>query len=100
MRKAPGWYKVRLGSAHAYADWLVKGDETAARRLVPVIVKNGTATPGLAQHAVAQLKLQGYTDVQNGGNALPGKSSSNVHLTGALAALDRKRPGRFWWIRE
>lgn len=62
-------YKIKPEVAHAYADWLVKGDPNAARRLVPVVVKNGTSTPGLAQHAVAQLKALGYTDVQNGGNA-------------------------------
>ncbi len=62
-------YKIKPEVAHAYADWLVKGDETAARRLVTVVVKNGTTTPGLAQRAVEQLKALGYTDVQNGGNA-------------------------------
>jgi LCP family protein required for cell wall assembly len=63
------FYKIKPEVAHAYADWLVKGDETASRQLVPVIVKNGTATPGLAQHVVAVLRAQGYTDVRNGGNA-------------------------------
>ena len=63
------FYKIKPEVAHAYADWLVKGDETASRRLVPVIVKNGTTTPGLAQHVVALLRAQGYTDVRNGGNA-------------------------------
>ncbi len=62
-------YRIKPEVARAYADWLVKGDETASRRLVTVVVKNGTGTPGLAQHAVEQLKLLGYTDVQNGGNA-------------------------------
>ncbi len=62
-------YKIKPEVAHAYADWLVKDDPAAARMLVPVVVKNGTSTPGLAQHAVAQLKTLGYTDVQNGGNA-------------------------------
>jgi len=65
--------------AHAYADWLVKGDDTAARKIVTVVVKNGTVTPGLAQHAVAQLKLMGYTEVQNGGNA----DRPKVRLTSA-----------------
>ena len=63
------FYKIKPEVAHAYADWLVKGDESASRRLTSVIVKNGTTTPGLAQHVVALLKLQGYTDVRNGGNA-------------------------------
>lgn len=72
-------YKIKPDVAHAYADWLVKGDNTAARKLVTVIVKNGTGTSGLAQYAVAQLKLQGYTDVQNGGNA----ERPKMHLAGA-----------------
>ena len=63
------FYKIKPEVAHAYADWLVKGDETASRQLIPVIVKNGTGTPGLAQHVVAVLRAQGYTDVRNGGNA-------------------------------
>jgi len=63
------FYRITPESAHAYADWLVKGDETAPRRIVTVVVKNGTQTPGLAQRAVDQLKAMGYTDVQNGGNA-------------------------------
>ena len=62
-------YKIKPEIAHAYADWLVKGDATASRRLASVVVKNGTSTPGLAQHAVEQLRLLGYTDVRNGGNA-------------------------------
>lgn len=66
-------YKIKPEVAHAYADWLVKGDESASRRLVTVVVKNGTTTPGLAQHVVALLRLQGYTDVRNGGNAVKPK---------------------------
>ncbi len=62
-------YRIKPEIAHAYADWLVKGDPTAPRRLVTVVVKNGTLTPGLAQRAVEQLRAMGYTDVQNGGNA-------------------------------
>lgn len=69
-------YRIKPDVAHAYANWLVKGDETAARSLTPLIIKNGTTTPGLAQYAVAQLKAQGYTDVRNGGNA----AEAHVHL--------------------
>ena len=77
--RGPGgaWdYAIKPEVAHAYANWLIKGDETAARSLTPVIIKNGTGTPGLAQYAVNQLKAQGYTDVRNGGNAAPAR----VHL--------------------
>jgi LCP family protein required for cell wall assembly len=78
--RGPGgaWdYRIKPEVAHAYADWLIKGDETAARPLTAVVIKNGTATPGLAQYAVDQLKAQGYTDVRNGGNAAPPR----IHLT-------------------
>ncbi len=74
-------YRIKPEVAHAYADWLVKGDETASRRLVAVTVKNGTSTPGLAQYAVNQLKQLGYTDVRNGGNFMTPK----VHLAQAAA---------------
>ena len=77
--RGPGgaWdYAIKPDVAHAYANWLIKGDETAARPLTPVIIKNGTSTPGLAQYAVNRLKAQGYTDVRNGGNAAPVR----VHL--------------------
>ena len=62
-------YRLYPDKAKAYVDWLVKGDAGGARRLTPVIVKNGTSVPGLAARVVEQLKLGGYTDVQNGGNA-------------------------------
>ncbi len=77
--RGPGgaWdYAIKPEVAHAYADWLIKGDETASRSLTPVVVKNGTSVPGLAQFAVDQLKTQGYTDVHNGGNAAP----AHIHL--------------------
>ena len=85
--RGPGgaWdYAIKPEVAHAYANWLIKGDETAARPLTPVIIKNGTSMPGLAQYAVNQLKAQGYTDVRNGGNAAPAK----IHL-----ASDAPKPG-------
>ncbi len=63
------FYRLDMTQAKAYTDWLIRGDPTAARRLVPVVVKNDTATPGLAQRVVQALKADGYTDVRNGGNA-------------------------------
>jgi len=78
------FYKITPESAHAYADWLVKGDQTAPRRIVTVVVKNGTSTPGLAQRAVDQLKVMGYTDVQNGGNA----DRPRIQMAGLKAAKD------------
>lgn len=83
--RGPGgaWdYAIKPEVAHAYANWLVKGDETASRPLIPVVIKNGTSVPGLAQFAVDQLKAQGYTDVRNGGNAAP----AHIHLASSTTA--------------
>ena len=76
------FYRITTEVAHAYADWLVKGDETAPRRIVTVVVKNGTPTPGLAQRAVDQLRAMGYTNVQNGGNA----DHPRIQMAGLKAA--------------
>ena len=77
--KGVWFYRLDMPQARAYTDWLVRGEATAARRLVAVVVKNGTATPGLAQRVVEQLKQDGYSDVRNGGNA----AKSMVRLTAA-----------------
>lgn len=52
----------------AMVDWLLKGDETAVRRLTPVAVQNGTGVPGLARRVAALLRDQGF-DAQSTGNA-------------------------------
>lgn len=83
--RGPGgaWdYAIKPEVAHAYANWLIKGDETASRTLDAVVIKNGTSTPGLAQYAVNQLKAQGYTDVRNGGNAVPAR----LHLASSVTS--------------
>ncbi len=77
-------FRLYPDKARAYTDWLIKGDETASRRLVTVVVENGTAMPGLAQRVVDQLKAFGYTDVRNGGNA-PRPHAKRLHLTAAEA---------------
>ena len=82
------FYKITPETAHAYADWLVKGDQTAPRRIVTVVVKNGTSTPGLAQRAVDQLKAMGYANVQNGGNA----DRPRVQMAGLKAAAKEGAP--------
>ncbi len=76
------FYRLDMKQAHALTDWLVKGDESASRRLVPVIVRNGTRVPGLAGRVVAQLQAAGFTDVINGGNA----SVPRVQLASTSAA--------------
>ncbi|MCW3058760.1 MAG: cell envelope-related transcriptional attenuator [Capsulimonas sp.] len=61
------FFRPDAPKSSAYVDWLIKGDETAIRRLTPIVVKNGTDINGLAQRAVRQLIAYGYTDVRNGG---------------------------------
>lgn len=63
------FYRIDPKQSRAYVDWLVRGDEAASRRLVPVVVQNGTRVPGLAARVASQLAAAGYTDVRNGGNA-------------------------------
>ena len=77
------FYRLDMPKARAYTDWLVRGDETAARRLVPVVVTNGTAKAGLAQRVVGVLRANGYTDVRNGGNA----ADSQVQMTAMHGAV-------------
>ena len=63
------FYKLFPDQMKAYVNWLVRDNPTDIEHLTTVIVKNGTSTPGLAEDVVRQLKDQGFTDVQNGGNA-------------------------------
>ena len=80
--RGPGgaWdYRLDMPKARAYTDWLVRGDDSAARRLVPVVVQNGTAVPGLARLAADQIRAQGFTDVSVNGSAQA--SSAPVHTT-------------------
>ncbi len=91
--RGPGgaWdYAIKPEVAHAYANWLIKGDETASRLLVAVVVKNGTSVPGLAQFAVDQLKAQGYTDAHNGGNAAP----AHLHLASSTSGAAKPEAAR------
>ena len=63
------FYKLYPDKMKAYVDWLVRDDPTRIEHTTPIIVKNGTGVPGLAEAVVRDLKEHGYTDVQNGGNA-------------------------------
>jgi LCP family protein required for cell wall assembly len=54
---------VDQNEAKEYVEWLVLGDASAARALTPVIIKNTTATTGLAAKAAESLRQAGYTDV-------------------------------------
>jgi LCP family protein required for cell wall assembly len=47
--------------------WILEHDEMAGRKMVRVIVFNGSETKGAARQAAAQLETEGYT-VQVGGN--------------------------------
>ena len=64
------WFiKLYPDKAKAYVDWLVRDDPMPIEHLTTIVVKNGTGMPGLAEDVVHQLKQEGYSDVQNGGNA-------------------------------
>ena len=64
------WFiKLYPEKAKAYVDWLVRDDPTRIEHDTPIVVKNGTGVPGLAENVVHELKDQGYTSVVNGGNA-------------------------------
>jgi len=77
-------YKLDPDKMKAYVDWFVNGNSSAARALVPVVVKNGAGVTGLASHAVDQLKAAGYTDVTVGGNAtMPVAATATAPVTGA-----------------
>jgi polyisoprenyl-teichoic acid--peptidoglycan teichoic acid transferase len=47
--------------AQATVDWLVKGDDSAMKRLVRVEIRNGTKTPGVARLAADMIGREGYT---------------------------------------
>ncbi len=87
------FYRLDMVKAKAYTDWLIRGDDQAARRLVPVVVLNGTTMPGLADRVVRQLKTYGYTDVRNGGNAAP--PAPKVELTDSPAGTTPAPPGSY-----
>jgi len=66
-------YRLYPEQSKAYIDWLVRGDATAARRLVPIVVKNNTSVAGLGAHAADYLRSQGFTDIRvvGGGRSHP-----------------------------
>jgi hypothetical protein len=47
-----------------YVNWLVNGDDNAARALTPVRIANATSTPGLAAQASTLLTGAGYSDTR------------------------------------
>jgi len=53
--------------ARATVDWIIKGDETAGRRMVRVAVYNATDIPGAARKLADKLKEEGY-DARSVGN--------------------------------
>jgi LCP family protein required for cell wall assembly len=81
--KGEWYYRINPKQSRAYVDWLVRGDDTASRRLVPVVVQNGTHMPGLAARVAAQLQASGYTDVRNGGNVARARVQLTAAQTGA-----------------
>jgi hypothetical protein len=77
------FYKLDMDKAKAYVDWLVRGDDSAARQLVPVVVRNGTSVAGLASRVAAILREQGYTDVRVSTVAPESRRGLPVQLTAA-----------------
>lgn len=55
------YYRLDTERAQAMVDWLIKGDDTAMRRLVRIEIRNGTKTPGLARLAAEALSGRGYS---------------------------------------
>jgi LCP family protein required for cell wall assembly len=57
------YYVLDEPRAQATVDWLLKGDDQAARRLVRVVVKNGSGVPGAARKTADKLRELGYSSV-------------------------------------
>jgi LCP family protein required for cell wall assembly len=56
--------KLDDARAKLYIAWMIQGDENAARALTPVVVENGTKTPGIAEKAMEALRSDGYSDIR------------------------------------
>lgn len=56
--------------ARQMVDWIIRGDETAAKKLIRVGVKNGTQVKGVAKAVAENLSHEGYTAASLG-NAPP-----------------------------
>jgi len=69
-------YRLFPDQMKAYVDWLVRGNEAAARQLTPVVIRNGTSVPGLAAHAGSILRSQGYVDIR----VIAGSERPRVHM--------------------
>jgi hypothetical protein len=69
-------YRLYPDQMKSYVDWLVRGNEAAARQLTTVEIRNGTQVPGLAAHAASILRSQGYADVR----IIGGSERPRVHM--------------------
>ncbi len=63
--------------AKATVDWLIKGDESAANRMIRIAVYNGTKTSGVARKIADRLKAMGY-DARSVGNTKTPAATTSV----------------------
>ena len=70
--KKNGVYFFELDDERSKAtvDWIVRGDEAAAKKLIRIGVKNGTKIPGVAKSLAEKLVSEGYAATSQG-NAAP-----------------------------
>lgn len=86
--KKNGVYFFELDTERAKetVDWILRGDESAAKKLVRVSVKNGTKVQGVAKLLAAKLVEQGYTATSNG-NSVPSPVTNIVYQKAAQAEI-------------
>ena len=86
--KKNGVYFFELDAERSKAtiDWILRGDDSAAKKLVRVSIKNGTKVPGVAKMLAAKLVDQGYTATSNG-NAVPSPVTNIVYQKAAQAEI-------------
>ncbi|HEY0867854.1 MAG TPA: LCP family protein [Fimbriimonas sp.] len=60
MRRGVYYYDLDVERSQAMVEWLIHGNEAAMRRLVRVVIRNGTSTPGMARKLAEMLDGMGY----------------------------------------
>ncbi len=86
--KKNGVYFFELDPERSKAtiDWIIRGDDAAAKKLVRIGIKNGTKVPGVAKLLASKLVEQGYTATSNG-NSTPSSVTNIVYQKAALAEI-------------
>ena len=70
MRNGVYFFALDKERSQSMVDWIIKGDESAAKRLIRISVKNGTKIQGVAKTIAGNLSDEGY-QAQSMGNAPP-----------------------------